>query len=198
MLRYNNYDLESIKDAIKVLKELDVDEVTDEEVWEESRASEEIPCFTNILIEKTFSKLKEVLEEKYSDVENFEATYYVNGRVSSFTVLIDGNIVQEQGDYILSLKNIDRCILYSSYPNLDYEIDEAEDVDVIFEEYSDTNITYKKKIFTLVHSGKDEITWQNEKHAMQILVQRKEIAGLPRGIYVSEDACVSNEIDFVE
>jgi metal-sulfur cluster biosynthetic enzyme len=118
MINYNTYDTESLKKIEKLARQLNVD-IEDEDVWSIAREYTDIPCFENILIEETYKALEEKLEEKYQD--KIEISYYVNARVSSFTVRVDGEDIEEKFGKKLSLELINEALESS-----DEELDDEE------------------------------------------------------------------------
>jgi hypothetical protein len=61
MLKYDDYPEEVVKKCLKY-----VEDITDEEVWEVARESEEIPNFSNIYLYLLFEKAAEELRDTHT------------------------------------------------------------------------------------------------------------------------------------
>ena len=92
MIQYNEFDIQNIDDAQKLLLELNGEIIDDDEVWDVARCSRDIPIFENILYQLTYSKIEEMMKEKFPDVK---FSYYVNCANSSFSISNDVN-----GDFV--------------------------------------------------------------------------------------------------
>jgi rRNA maturation endonuclease Nob1 len=75
MLDYNDYPEDVVKECLKY-----VNDITEEEVWEVARESEEIPNFSNIYLSLLFERVEEELEDTH------EVIYYVNNLDSDIEV----------------------------------------------------------------------------------------------------------------
>ena len=83
-LMYNEYDIKFYNEVlVNIQTKLNAWPVTDDEVWECARKSEEIPSFESIFLEMTFARVEEKLKEKYPDIP-FDA--YINAAASSLSI----------------------------------------------------------------------------------------------------------------
>jgi len=75
MLEYNDYPEEIVEECLQY-----VEDITEQEIWEVARESDEIPNFSNIYLSLLFRKVKEELEDTH------EVTYYINNLDSSIEI----------------------------------------------------------------------------------------------------------------
>ena len=112
MINYNEYDIESIAGIDKILDFLKDKRVRDENVWEIARKSEEIPDFSNILIELTFENLEDALNDHdYYSKLDLKISYYVNGRSSHF--YINGEEIRTLNDFKDLIRRIEENLNYT-------------------------------------------------------------------------------------
>lgn len=111
MIIYNEYDIENIAGIDKILDFLKDKRVRDENVWEIARESEEIPDFSNILIELTFENLEDALNDHdYYSKLDLKITYYVNNRDSHF--YINGEEIRTLNDFKDLIRRIEENLNY--------------------------------------------------------------------------------------
>ena len=81
MITYNDYDLDSYSDYIKILEYLGGEEPSEDDVWEIARESERVPNFENILYGIVLCDIVSLACFKYKiDMPLERITYFINAR----------------------------------------------------------------------------------------------------------------------
>jgi len=94
MINYNSYDLEYYTSVLaSIEKDLGV-EVDDDEVWTEARKEIDIPIFENILMDISFKRIEEKMQNKYPSLS---VSMYINARDSFMS--IDGQVINTFAEY---------------------------------------------------------------------------------------------------
>jgi len=100
MIHYNSYDLDFVYGVEDILEHYGIESVTDSEVWDEARKSQDVPNFENILIAKTVDAIEKVVRENHGDkVESWHLT--INARASC---------LQVNGHEVLGVKSLFKAL----------------------------------------------------------------------------------------
>lgn len=100
MIHYRFHDIQPVIDFQNNFEILDSEEVSDEEVWESARHSENIPDFENVLTTLVYQKIQYKLEEhfsKYADKFEYDANF------AASSIRFDGEEVGDPSELLSAL-----------------------------------------------------------------------------------------------